>query len=184
MSEPRIVFYFDCVSTFSYVGFEFMERYRRLWNIEVDYRPFILAEAMAASKNTISQNKMRYLFTDMSRISAITKIPFKGVPNKYPYDSTVVLRTLQYLKTRHADKLVPAMRRLWQAEFVERTMLDSEDSVKKALDGIVDAYIVDLAIAADDTLDAIRKNLAEIKGIKGFGAPTILVYKSVESKPQ
>ncbi|KAJ2079938.1 hypothetical protein H4R24_003434 [Coemansia sp. RSA 988] len=184
MGESRIVFYFDCASTFSYIGFEFMERYRRLWNIEVDYRPFSLVEAMVASKNMISQNKMRYLFTDMSRISAITKIPFKGVPKKYPYDTTVVLRTLQYLKTHHEDKLVPAMRSLWKAEFVERIMLDSEESVKNVLDGIIEPHIVDLAIFTKDTLDAIRENLEDVKGMKGFGAPTILVYKSTESKPQ
>ncbi|PIA15519.1 thioredoxin-like protein [Coemansia reversa NRRL 1564] len=184
MSKPRIIFYFDCVSTFSYIGFEFMERYRRLWNIDVDYRPIILVEALIASKNMISLNKLEYLFHDVSRVSAITKIPFKSVPDKHPYDSTVVLRTLQYLKTHHPDKLVPAMRQIWQTTFVELIVLESVDSVKKALEGIVDANMVDLAIASDNTLNAIKKNLSEAREVKGFGTPTIVVYKTSDSKPE
>ncbi|KAJ2608087.1 Glutathione S-transferase kappa 1 [Coemansia sp. RSA 1365] len=184
MSKPRIIFYFDCVSTFSYIGFEFMEKYRRLWNIDVDYRPIILVEALIASKNAISLNKMQYLFYDVSRVAAITKIPFKGVPEKHPYDSTVALRTLQYLKNHHPYNLVPAMRRLWQTSFVELTMLESVDSVKKALDGIIDANLVDLAIASEDTLNAIKENLSEVKEVKGFGTPTIVVYKTADSKPE
>ncbi|KAJ2014799.1 hypothetical protein GGI14_004646 [Coemansia sp. S680] len=98
MTDARIVFYFDCASAFSYIGFEFMEKYKALWNIDVDYRPFILEE--------------------------------------------------------------------------------------QALKGVVDETVVDQAMAASETLEAVRANVAHLKELKGFGAPTILAYKAGSTKPQ
>ncbi|KAJ2524105.1 hypothetical protein GGH20_004118, partial [Coemansia sp. RSA 1937] len=84
MASPKIVFYFDCASSFSYIGFEFMEKYQQLWDIPVDYRPFILSDVMANARNTFSPYKLPFLFADLKRTSSITKIPFRGTPAKYP----------------------------------------------------------------------------------------------------
>ncbi|KAJ2316041.1 hypothetical protein IWW52_003846 [Coemansia sp. RSA 2704] len=183
MSYPRIVFYFDCASSFSYIGFEFMEKYRQLWDIPVDYRPFILADVMANAHNSFSPNKLPYLFTDLKRTSAITKIPFRGVPKTYPYDPRVALCTLQYLKLHYPQKLTQAMRALWQMEYVQRQAPESADNVKAALTGIVDPGIVDVATGIDEIWDQVLQNTESVKQIKGFGAPTILVYKQ-DSPPQ
>ncbi|KAI8318480.1 thioredoxin-like protein [Martensiomyces pterosporus] len=184
MGSPEIVFYFDCASSFSYIGFEFMERYKKLWGIKVDYCPFVLGDVMAKAKNTFSPYKLPYLFTDLKRTSSITGIPFKGVPKKYPYDPTNALRTLQYLKTRHPDLMTEAMRRLWNMEYVQLKAPESVDDIKQALTGHVNPSIVDQAVGADDTLGAIVQNTEAVKKLHGFGAPTILVSKGDGSKPQ
>ncbi|KAJ2830482.1 hypothetical protein GGI24_001896 [Coemansia furcata] len=184
MSDSRIVFYFDCASSFSYIGFEFMEKYKALWNIDVEYRPFLLEEVMANAKNTFSPYKLPYLFQDLKRTSSITGIPFKGVPANYPYDPIVALRTLQFIKTQSPDKMPQAMRQLWHMEYVQRKAPASTDDVKQALQGVVDGAVVDRAMAASETLEAVNGNTAHIKEIRGFGAPTILAYRAGLSKPQ
>ncbi|KAJ2835472.1 hypothetical protein FBU31_001614 [Coemansia sp. 'formosensis'] len=184
MTDSRIVFYFDCASSFSYIGFEFMEKYKALWNIDVEYRPFLLEEVMANAKNTFSPYKLPYLFQDLKRTSSITGIPFKGVPAKYPYDPIVALRTLQFIKTQSPDKMPQAMRQLWHMEYVQRKAPASTDDVKQALQGVVDGAVVDRAMAASETLEAVNANTAHIKEIKGFGAPTILAYRAGSMKPQ
>ncbi|KAJ2782821.1 hypothetical protein GGI15_002796 [Coemansia interrupta] len=182
--SARIVFYFDTASSFSYIGFEFMERYRALWNIPVDYRPFVLTDVMAKAKNSFSPYKLPYLFQDILRTSAITHIPFKGVPKKYPYDSSVALRTLHHIKIAHSELLPEAMRRLWRMEYVQCRAPESPEDVKEALDGLVDGDVVDTAVSLGETLDAVTRNTEDVKNIKGFGAPTILAYKPGQAKPQ
>ncbi|KAJ1666732.1 Glutathione S-transferase kappa 1 [Coemansia sp. RSA 1813] len=184
----EIVFYFDCASAFSYIGFEFMERYREIWNVKVDYRPFYLDKVMAQAKNSFSPNKLPYLFTDLRRTSDITKIPFKGTPLKYPYDPTAALRTLQYLKTRHPENdnllMRQAMRLLWRMEYVECTAPESVDDVKKALEGLIAPETIDKAQTVADTLEPVVQNTSVLQKMRAFGAPTILVYKKGSTKPQ
>ncbi|KAJ2023926.1 hypothetical protein GGI06_001208 [Coemansia sp. S85] len=180
----RIEFYFDCASAFSYIGFEFMEKYRALWNIQVDYRPFVLEKVMANAQNSFSPFKLPHLFQDLRRTSSITGIPFKGIPAQYPYDPIIALRTLQFIKTHHAEKLPEAMRKLWLMEYVERRAPRSISDVKQALQGVVDESLVDQAMALADTLEAVDANTARITELKGFGAPTILAYREGSDKPQ
>ncbi|KAJ2490181.1 hypothetical protein IWW37_003367 [Coemansia sp. RSA 2050] len=180
----RIEFYFDCASAFSYIGFEFMEKYKTLWNIHVDYRPFVLEKVMANAQNSFSPFKLPHLFQDLKRTSSITGIPFNGIPAQYPYDPIIALRTLQFIKSRHADKLSDAMRRLWLMEYVERKAPGSIDNVKQALQGVVDGAVVDQAIVMQETLEAVNANTARIMELKGFGAPTILAFKDGSDKPQ
>ncbi|KAJ1958987.1 hypothetical protein GGI12_004577 [Dipsacomyces acuminosporus] len=184
MGSPEIVFYFDCASSYSYIGFEFMERYKKLWDIKVDYRPFNLEQVMAKAKNTFSPYKLPFLFADLKRTSSITGIPFRGVPKVYPYDPTNALRTLHYLKTRHPELLSGAMRRLWNMEYVQLKAPESLEAVKEALKGHVDPAVVDLAVGAEDTLQAVAQNTEDVKKLRGFGAPTILVSKGDGSKPE
>ncbi|KAI9504816.1 hypothetical protein GGI25_005120 [Coemansia spiralis] len=175
----KIVFYFDCASVFSYIGFEFMEKYRELWNIEVDYRPFFLQTVMDEAQNTFSPNKLPFLFADVKRTANITGIPFKGMPPKYPYDPTIALCTLQYLKAKGG--MEEAMRRLWQMEYVGRRAPADADAVKEALRDMADA--VDQAIISPELLEAVQENTKRVVELRGFGAPTILVYRD-NDKPQ
>ncbi|KAJ1747209.1 hypothetical protein GGH19_003361 [Coemansia sp. RSA 1807] len=184
MASPNIVFYFDCASSFSYIGFEFMEKYQQLWDIPVDYRPFILSDVMANARNTFSPYKLPFLFADLKRTSSITKIPFRGTPAKYPYDPQVALRTLQYLKTHQPHKMAPAMRSLWNMEYVQLKAPESVDDVKYALKDVVEPEVVDFAMGADETLEVVRQNTEQVKKMKGFGAPTILVSKGDGSKSE
>ncbi|KAJ2892816.1 hypothetical protein GGI21_005528 [Coemansia aciculifera] len=184
MSDSRIVFYFDCASAFSYIGFEFMEKYKALWNIDVDYRPFVLTDVMANASNAFSPYKLPFLFQDLKRTSSITKIPFKGVPAQYPYDPTVALRTLHFIKTNHSSKLPLAMRNLWHMEYVQRKAPESIDNVKEALSGVIDESVVDQAMALPETLEAVERNTRDVKELRGFGAPNILAYKAGDAKPQ
>ncbi|KAJ2744827.1 hypothetical protein GGI20_002636 [Coemansia sp. BCRC 34301] len=184
MPNDKIVFYFDNASAFSYIGFEFMEKYKALWDVEVDYRPFQLEHVMANAQNAFSPYKIPFLLQDLKRTSSITGIPFKGVPKKYPYDPISALRTLQLIKTQDPAKLPQAMRQLWQTEYFHQQAPESVDDVKQALNGIVDGAVVDQAVGMQETLDAVESNTAHIKEMKGFGAPTMLVYKAGATTPQ
>ncbi|KAJ1932013.1 Glutathione S-transferase kappa 1, partial [Linderina pennispora] len=138
MAVPEIIFYFESASSYSYIGFEFMERYKKLWDVKVDYRPFNLMQVMANAKNKFSPYKLPFLFTDLKRTSAITKIPFRGTPKQYPYDPTTALRTLQFIKTQQPEKMPEAMRRLWNMEYVQLVAPATPELVKQALEGVVD----------------------------------------------
>ncbi|KAJ2157419.1 hypothetical protein GGF46_004520 [Coemansia sp. RSA 552] len=173
------------MSTYSYIGFETMEQYRELWGIEVDYRPFILTEVMSHAKNAFSPFKLPFMFADLKRTTQIAGIPFRGTPKSYPYDSSTALRTLQFLKVHHPRLMAPAMRTLWRLEYVECRAPDSVETIKQALDGVVAPGLIDEAVKRDDTLVAVVENTGEVKKMRGFGAPTILVFKdSHVARPQ
>lgn len=48
-ARNKVWFYFDVVSPWSYVGFQVIRRYQKLWNLDVTYKPVNLGYVMKVS---------------------------------------------------------------------------------------------------------------------------------------
>ena len=65
-----IVLYYDCVSPWSYVAFEVLQRYRKAWSIPFELRPMSLAYIMKYANNkppVTVPNKAQLMMSELSR---------------------------------------------------------------------------------------------------------------------
>ena len=85
MSGPHVLidFYYDVVSPYSWIGFEIMERYSRIWPVTVRYRPVLLGGIMAAVGNATPAvpAKGAYLSADVERLGWYCNVPLKKPSN-------------------------------------------------------------------------------------------------------
>lgn len=48
---PKITLYYDVVSPYSWFGFITLQRYKQIWNAQVDFQPIFLGAVMQATGN-------------------------------------------------------------------------------------------------------------------------------------
>ena len=62
----NVTFYYDVVSPYSYLAFLVFQRYSKVWNCKVDYKPFFLGAVMKLSSNTSPGLKCFNLLFEMA----------------------------------------------------------------------------------------------------------------------
>ncbi|KAK5922131.1 hypothetical protein CgunFtcFv8_019426 [Champsocephalus gunnari] len=81
MSSRKVIeLFFDVVSPYSWLAFEVMCRYRKVWNIELRLRPTFLGGVMEGSGNKppgLVPNKFLYMGKDLNRLSEYFNVPLK-----------------------------------------------------------------------------------------------------------
>jgi len=80
----KITLYYDCVSPYSWLAFEFLLKYQKAWNYELVLKPVFLGAIMKASENTppgLIPNKGRWMIKDLHRWSQLYGFPLKRHPD-------------------------------------------------------------------------------------------------------
>ena len=111
----QIVFYYDVVSPYSWLGFEVLTRYEPLWQIKVDYVPFSLGGIMNQTGNVppgVNPFKMVYMLKDLERARDFYKVDLVPPP-KFPVNTTLAQQVLTVIKNDHPQHLVDCSRLLW-----------------------------------------------------------------------
>jgi len=99
MSKPVIEFYYDVVSPYSYLGFVILEKYERLWNVDLQVKPFFLGGVMQAAGNQPPATlpaKATYLSQDIQRLSQYWGVHLQ-FPEQFPLNTLLAQRFLQAL---------------------------------------------------------------------------------------
>ncbi|KAF6767064.1 DSBA-like thioredoxin domain protein [Kalmanozyma brasiliensis GHG001] len=93
-ARNKVWFYFDVVSPWSYVGFQVIRRYQKLWNLDVTYKPVNLGYVMKFSGNkppiTVA-NKGVWMWQERDRAAkffGVTLNPTKTFPINTMYLQT------------------------------------------------------------------------------------------------
>ncbi len=48
----KIELFYDCLSPYSWLAFEVLHRYKKIWNFELELKPIFLGAVMKGSNNT------------------------------------------------------------------------------------------------------------------------------------
>ncbi|TVO58611.1 2-hydroxychromene-2-carboxylate isomerase [Denitromonas halophila] len=172
---PRIEFWFDPASTYSYIAAADVARLEAEGRAHVDYRPFLLGpifarQGWADSPFNLYPAKGDYMWRDLARLCAERQLPLQR-PSRFPRHSVLSAGVaLVGLDAGWGKRFVMAM---YRANFGEDVDIATTDGLARVLR---DLDLDPAPILADASAPPIRARLRAATGeavARGvFGAPS------------
>ena len=176
--RPRIAFWYEFASTYSYLSAMRIEPLAEAAGVEVEWRPLLLgpifrAQGWDTSPFNIYPAKGRYMVRDVERLAAARGLAFK-LPTPFPQNS---LHAARLALIGHAEGWgVAFARAVYEAQFGGGADIGD----KGVLAGILASLGVDAeaALARAETAEnkqRLRRQTEEAQGLGIFGAPSFIV---------
>ncbi|ETN68585.1 DsbA-like protein [Necator americanus] len=185
-SRIAVDLFFDVFSPYSWIGFEGLMRYQKVWPISVRLRPFYFAGIIKATKNNgaplMLAEKESYMDLDLKRNSTYWGVPvslpmnFKNLV--FTKSSANAQRLLIALQKEQPSLLEEAARLMWIRTFTHHIgVFHKEDLMEIMSDLEIENPTALLELASShDVKDALKINTSEALDMGCFGAPWIHVH--------
>lgn len=174
------------VSPYSYLAFEILLRYEKVWNLDLQLRPFFLGGVMQTTGNrppAMVPAKAPYLFKDVYRSGAYLGLKLQQ-PTNFPALTLNAQRVLTYLTLQKNRAAVIALsKKLWQWYWCEDKNIALNDVLLEAcIEAIPSSreeatVIVTQKSQEEHIKEALKASTAEAVRRGAFGAPTMFVRK-------
>ncbi|XP_071986148.1 glutathione S-transferase kappa 1-like isoform X2 [Engystomops pustulosus] len=137
MSNRKVLeLFYDVVSPYSWLGFEVLLRYKKIWNIDIHLRPGFLAGIINQSGNTapaLIPNKIAYMFKDVEMMSEFYQVPLR-MPSDFFHvvmkkGSLSAMRFVTALQMSHPTFLEGVSRELWLRIWSEDKDITEAESI-------------------------------------------------------
>jgi 2-hydroxychromene-2-carboxylate isomerase len=183
MAQPKIQFWFEFASTYSYLSAMRIDALAHAAHVEVEWKPFLLgpifgAQGWRTSPFNIYPDKGAHMWRDMERRCAAQGLSFVH-PDPFPQNSLLAARlTMVGLDEGWGEAFA---RGVYEVEFAHGLNIASE----RVLEGILVKAGADPAEAFDlaksqATKDALKAQTEEAIANHVFGAPTFIVPYTAE----
>ncbi|KAG0219964.1 Glutathione S-transferase kappa 1 [Mortierella sp. GBA43] len=190
-SRASILFYYDVVSPYSYIGVKLLNRYIPFWkDVDVVYQPTFLGGIMN--------------LRDLNRISSATGIPFR-FPSKFPLLTIQPMRLLLVLQKHESDKYIQCIEKVnnpgmgfgghgWHSGtgvtmeeywFHDKNIIEKEVLVESLAPILGSAEKVEKYLEMTgnkEVKDALLANTEKALEYGAFGAPTMVVKTAGSDK--
>jgi len=175
MTAPRLTFWYEFASTYSYLTAMRIEAAASGAGVTIDWQPFLLgpifkSQGWATSPFNIYPAKGRYMVRDVGRIAASRGLKFQ-MPEPFPANA---LKAARLAIAGIEDGWVPSFTRaVFEAEFAAGLDISSEEVLTGLLAKLgLDAAIVIARSDEPETEERLRVVTADAEGRGIFGAPT------------
>ena len=175
---PRLEFFFDYGSPYSYLADSRLPALAERTGAELTYRPMLLGGVFKATGNSSPavepcDAKRSYGALELRRWVAHLGAPFRGNPH-FPINTLLLMRTA--VAAQHAGVFEPFHRAVYPAFWAEGENLGEPEVVTRVLEKAgLDARAL-LAGAGDAAVKAeLRASTEEAVARGAFGAPTFFV---------
>ena len=176
-SKPRLEFWYEFASTYSYLSAMRIEDLAERAGIGVVWKPFLLgpifhAQGWSTSPFNIYQAKGRYMVREMERLTAARGLPFK-MPSPFPQNSLYAARLAL---VGHDEGWGPAFTRaVYTAEFAEGADISDKTALAALLTRIgLEAAPLLARIEQPETKERLRQQTEVAQELGIFGAPSFL----------
>jgi 2-hydroxychromene-2-carboxylate isomerase len=175
---PRLEFWYDFASTYSYLSAMRIEALATSTGVEVVWKPFLLGPIFAAQGWTTSPfniypAKGRNMVRDIAHLAAARGLAF-AVPEKFPQNSLMAARLA--LVGADEDWIAPFTRAVYEAEFARRADISDRQALGSILQSLhLDSQRIFSRIEEPDIKDHLKRQTAEAQARGIFGAPSFLV---------
>jgi 2-hydroxychromene-2-carboxylate isomerase len=177
-ASPRLEFWYDLASTYSYLSAMRIEALAAAAGVGVVWKPLLLGpifhtQGWATSPFNIYPAKGKYMVRDMERLAAARSLPFR-LPSPFPQNS---LHAARLALIGHAEGWgVAFTRAVYTAEFAEGADISDKRMLGTLLQRLgLDAGALLAVSAAPETKERLRQQTEEAQELGIFGAPTFLV---------
>ncbi|KAF9375323.1 hypothetical protein BGX21_003817 [Mortierella sp. AD011] len=186
-ARAKIIFYYDLISPYTFMGKKLLNRYRQQWpDVDIVYKPILLGGIMNSVKNQPLFNfpsKRNHMTADLDRISTLSGVPFK-FPENFPVNTILPMRVLTALQKYEAtEKYEQCIDK--DEYFVHGRNISQPEVIQTALTPILsnsDAKVLSYMQMAGqaDIKQAFKENTDEAVARGVFGAPTMIIKKAGE----
>ncbi|KAF2725652.1 HCCA isomerase/glutathione S-transferase kappa [Polychaeton citri CBS 116435] len=179
MTAPKLTFYLDVVSPFSYLAFHLLRTSRVFAPCEISYVPISLLGIMKASGNMgpfAVKSKAKWANLDRLRWAKAFDIPIsESTPDPFPQSTLNAQRALAALEAVAPEKVPVALEALYQAFWVEGTSPIGDEKVfgpilKGVLGEELGAKVCELAVG-EEAKERLQSSTDAIVEEGAFGAP-------------
>lgn len=178
MSRPKMQFWFEFASTYSYLSAMRIDALAKAAGVKVEWKPFLLgpifgAQGWETSPFNIYPDKGAHMWRDMERRCAALGLSFVH-PNPFPQNSLLAARlTMVGLEEGWGEAFA---RGVYEVEFAHGLNISSE----RVLEGILVKAGADPAVAFErakspEVKTALKAQTEEAIAHHVFGAPTFIV---------
>ncbi len=174
---PRLTFWYEFASTYSYLSAMRIEAAAAAAGVEVVWQPFLLgpifkAQGWTTSPFNIYPAKGRYMVRDVARLAAARGLSFH-MPDPFPANA---LKAARLAIIGAAEGWVaPFSRAVFEAEFAHRKDIASEAVLQAILEGLgLEAPRLFAASSEADVKERLRAATAQAEALGIFGAPTFV----------
>ena len=174
---PKIEFWYDFASTYSYLSAMRIEDTAKTAGVEVLWKPFLLgpifyAQGWNTSPFNLYPAKGRYMVREMERLTAARGLPFR-MPSPFPQNSLLAARLA--LIGHEEGWGIPFTRHVYAAEFGDGSNISDRDVIAAILRGLGQNPVRLLALAGDAEIkERLRERTEEAQELEIFGAPSFL----------
>jgi 2-hydroxychromene-2-carboxylate isomerase len=177
MAQPRIDFWYDYASTYSYLAVSRIEPLAQAAGVELRWRPFLLgpifkSQGWDSSPFNLYPVKGRYSWRDLERLTARLGLPKFTPPVPFPANSLLAARVALVL----ADADRPAFSRaVYAAEFAEGRDISDRALIAEILARLGHDADAVLAKTGEQAIkDKLRAETDEAVRRGIFGAPSFV----------
>jgi 2-hydroxychromene-2-carboxylate isomerase len=178
MSRPRIEFWYEFASSYSYLSVMRIEALADEAGVDVAWRPFLLGPVFLAlgwndSPFNIYPPKGRYMWRDLARLAEKYGLPFR-VPSRFPRDGLLAARVA--LLGTDEGWIAAFSREVMRANFAEDREIGDAPVIAEILSrlGLPTEALLAAALGEDNKL-ALRRQTEQATEYGMFGAPTFRV---------
>ncbi|XP_033108967.1 glutathione S-transferase kappa 1-like [Anneissia japonica] len=188
--KKTIELFYDVISPYSWLAFEILGRYRKKWNIDLQYKPFFLGGIMHGSDNKppgLNPMKAMYMMQDLGNMRDYTGVPIStSTPAFFEQRSLTAQRFLTVVKEEQPEDLEEVSRQLWLRIWSKGEDITEPESVLEAAkaSGISEDVARNFMSKVKDP--SVKEKLQTVTGIAlesgAFGSPWILAHVNGEVK--
>jgi 2-hydroxychromene-2-carboxylate isomerase len=178
---PRLDFWYEFASTYSYLAAMRIEPLARKAGIEIVWRPFLLGPIFKAqgwdnSPFNLYSAKGKYMWRDLERTCAAENLRFRK-PDPFPQPSLAAARIA--LAQAVAPLRAEFSRRVYLAEFADGLPIADEGVLSRILGDLSLEPCAVLAEARSEPIKSrLREETAEAMRLGIFGAPSFVTEES------
>ncbi len=180
MSAPKLEFFFDCSSPWTYLAFSRVEDVAKRAGAEIEWRPVLVGgifnkvnEAVYEARANPHPVKSRYYVKDLQDWARFCGVKI-GQPKVFPVRAVDVMRGA--IHAQDEGKLVPYARAAFEAYWGDLKDISQPDVLNEMCGKVgLDWEAYQAAIKSDAVKARLRDNTEEVIERGGFGSPTMFV---------
>lgn len=176
-SVAKIDFFYEFASTYSYPAAMRIDDLALDYDVEVNWRPFLLgpifkAQGWGTSPFNIYPEKGRYMRRDLERLCEAQGLPNFKMPTTFPQNSLLAARVALCFK---GEMRAAFSRAVFDVEFAHGADIADTKVMEKILKGLGEApeAIFD-RVNSQPVKDALRAETEAAQKLKIFGAPAFV----------
>ncbi len=176
-SGPRLEFWHEFASTYSYLSAMRIEALASAAGVDVVWKPFVLgpifnAQGWSTSPFNIYPAKGRYMVREMQRLTGARGLPFR-MPSPFPQNSLYAARLALI---GHDEGWGPAFTRaVFTAQFADGANISDKRVLGEILNGLgADSAALLPRIEQPEIKQRLRQQTEEAEELGIFGAPSFL----------